>query len=614
MRTKIIYLISLILLSLSCKEEQETLQIRSLSYANNNVTLKVGEGFVSDNPEVDADGSITFSFGDVSASDFEGITIDKSTGVISVEEGNTLTGAITYVIDVAVSNEDFTEVFQSAFVIEMIALDPPKNLTYEPDSISVALATDSSSVIPTVDGLTPLSFRFQNNQELPEFLTINEETGVISIDGGISEAGNYNINLLVANEDGETNFENAYTVKILSPKAVPDFTFAVNGNDPYAIDFTNTSQNAVSYEWDFGDGSGVSTEENPTHAFDAEGTYQVTLSATNIDGFTNSVSKEIIIEVSEPTESILQIISSSPNHTQLEEFINADPELITALGGNDLTLFAPDDDAFENLRAILGVDNLNQINPDILQAVLSYHIVNSVNLRTSFTESTELETLQGESITFNANGNIETGGTNTNVQFDGEEILATNGVVHVVETILIPPTIFASIGANLGKVSQTVFLGANFSTLAAAINKADTEYAATTDGVTPLSSILAGTAGPDQITVFAPVNQVFEASAITLDTYTAQQWYGIIANHVIGQKLLSTDLVIGVGYETLAGGAITLLPSGGLDSDNVAGAEATFIDEAIDIESENGVVHAIAGVLVPASSGRYAIDARYNFE
>ncbi|WP_375580607.1 fasciclin domain-containing protein [Marivirga tractuosa] len=322
----------------------------------------------------------------------------------------------------------------------------------------------------------------------------------------------------------------------------------------------------------------------------------------------------------EPENSILEIVSGSETHTQLEAFVTADTELAAALGGDDLTLFAPNDAAFDRLRTILDVESLDQVNPAVIGAVLRYHAVASVELRESFTEDTELTSLQGENITFNADVNIFNGGTDTDVEFIGDEILATNGVVHVVETILIPPSIFATIGANLGKVSQTVLLGADFSTLAAAIQKADEGYAASTEGVDLLSDILAGNAGSDQITVFAPVNQVFEAGSITLDTYTAQQWYGLIANHVLGSKKLSSDLVEGQGNVTLAGGAITLLPSGGLDSNGVSGAEATFAvdpetgEEIVNIESDNGVVHAIAGILAPASSGRYAVDAKYNFK
>jgi len=322
----------------------------------------------------------------------------------------------------------------------------------------------------------------------------------------------------------------------------------------------------------------------------------------------------------EPENSILEIVAASENHTQLAAFVEADADLEAALSGDGLTLFAPNDAAFDKLKIALGVESLDQIRPDVIAAVLRFHAVGSVELRESFSEETTLTTVQTEDISFNANNNISSGCSEDNVGFVGEEILATNGVVHVVNTILVPPSICGTIGANLNKVSQTILLSASFSTLADAIKKADEGYAAGNADVTALTDILSGSAGPDQITVFAPVNEVFVQGNTTLDTYTAQQWYGLIANHVLGTKKLSSDLETGVGNPTLAGGAITLLPSGGLDSNGVEGAEATFAidpetgEPVINIESDNGVVHAIAGVLAPASSGRYAIDAKYNFK
>jgi PKD repeat protein len=55
------------------------------------------------------------------------------------------------------------------------------------------------------------------------------------------------------------------------------FTF---GQNSFVVDFTNTSSNAVSYLWDFGDGE-TSTEENPTHVYGQDGTYEVSLTATS---------------------------------------------------------------------------------------------------------------------------------------------------------------------------------------------------------------------------------------------------------------------------------------------------------------------------------------------
>ncbi|WP_340152256.1 fasciclin domain-containing protein [uncultured Marivirga sp.] len=298
----------------------------------------------------------------------------------------------------------------------------------------------------------------------------------------------------------------------------------------------------------------------------------------------------------EAENSILEIVTASETHTQLEAFVNADDDLASALGGNNLTLFAPNDAAFEKLRVTLGVDDLNQVSPAVIGAVLRFHAVASVELRESFTEDTELSTLQGEAITFNADANIFTGGSDTDVEFVGDEILATNGVVHVVETILVPPTIFATIGANLGKVSQTILLGADFSTLAAAIGKADT-YAASTEGAPLLTEVLAG---EDDITVFAPINQVFATAGITLETFTAEQWYGIILTHVVGGDLSAEAIGGGLAQgdntlTTFAQTNVQVAPTVFQENETLAIGGAPVVSP--DITSENGRVHAVAGVV-----------------
>ncbi len=77
-----------------------------------------------------------------------------------------------------------------------------------------------------------------------------------------------------------------YTPPLFPPTA--DFSFSVL--DDLTVEFTNASSNADSYAWDFGDGVGTSTEENPTYTYASEGIYTVTLTATNSDGSTESTS------------------------------------------------------------------------------------------------------------------------------------------------------------------------------------------------------------------------------------------------------------------------------------------------------------------------------------
>lgn len=61
----------------------------------------------------------------------------------------------------------------------------------------------------------------------------------------------------------------------------PDFTFEI---DDKVVTFTNTSTDATSYSWDFGDGSAPVSDENPTHTYDAYGDYDVRLTAINDEG------------------------------------------------------------------------------------------------------------------------------------------------------------------------------------------------------------------------------------------------------------------------------------------------------------------------------------------
>lgn len=74
-----------------------------------------------------------------------------------------------------------------------------------------------------------------------------------------------------------------YTPPLFLPTA--NFSYSV---EELTVDFTNLSSNADSYVWDFGDGVGTSTEENPTYTYAAEGVYSVTLTASNSDGSTQS--------------------------------------------------------------------------------------------------------------------------------------------------------------------------------------------------------------------------------------------------------------------------------------------------------------------------------------
>lgn len=110
-----------------------------------------------------------------------------------------------------------------------------------------------------------------------------------------SSGGTFTVQL-TANGDGGSN-STTKTVNISDPIGpIANFTFSgAGGFAPCTVTFANTSTDATSYSWDFGDGSSSSTETNPTHIFNTGGVFSVTLTATSSYGV-NSITKNVNID------------------------------------------------------------------------------------------------------------------------------------------------------------------------------------------------------------------------------------------------------------------------------------------------------------------------------
>ncbi|MCC5878742.1 MAG: fasciclin domain-containing protein [Idiomarina sp.] len=122
-----------------------------------------------------------------------------------------------------------------------------------------------------------------------------------------------------------------------------------------------------------------------------------------------------------------------------------------------------------------------------------------------------------------------------------------------------------------------------FSTLVAALQAADMEYALDKDG---------------SYTVFAPTNDAFDAlpegtlESLLEDT---DQLRSILTYHIIGEKISSSDVPSEeTQVETLNGGSVRVMASYG----TVMVDTATVV--IADIEASNGVIHAIDSVIIPA--------------
>ncbi|MFB6097558.1 MAG: fasciclin domain-containing protein [Salinibacter sp.] len=108
-------------------------------------------------------------------------------------------------------------------------------------------------------------------------------------------------------------------------------------------------------------------------------------------------------------------------------------------GDGPFTVFAPTDAAFEalpdgQLQSLLKPENKSQ-----LQAILKYHVVSGKAMASDVTGMTAAETLEGRSIQFQVNdGTVKLMGQNTATVVKAD-IEASNGVIHVIDTVLLPP-------------------------------------------------------------------------------------------------------------------------------------------------------------------------------
>jgi uncharacterized surface protein with fasciclin (FAS1) repeats len=343
------------------------------------------------------------------------------------------------------------------------------------------------------------------------------------------------------------------------------------------------------------------------------------------------------VDVPEATETVWEIIENTESLSLLEAELSAFADLVATLDSDDsnLTIFAPTDAAMNTLLGTLQLDNFSSVNQDIAKAVLAYHVVATSKIASGdVVEGETFTTAQGEVITVGPGGVLTSGATSPS-EISNSDIQATNGVVHQVSVVLVPPTIGAQIVATLGTVAQPVLLGKDFTILAGAISKADSDNE--TDEPTLLSLLSdRELTGEDQITVFAPTNATFDAGGITVDTYNAATWEAILKHHIVSGGGSETedniptlgldDLTTGASFATNLGlnlvFAVTGTPSEAvaavnpnapgiiIDSDGdltvtdpttwAAGANAEIV--LLDADggaSTNGRVHVIAGVLAP---------------
>ncbi|MFK8007954.1 MAG: S8 family serine peptidase [Saprospiraceae bacterium] len=131
-------------------------------------------------------------------------------------------------------------------------------------------------------------------------------------------SGMVTVSLTTTNPAGSSSSSLTFDVQPL-PQA--DYTFSLSDN---TSTFSNASTNGDSYNWDFGDGM-TSTDENPTHVYDAIGTYTVTLTITNDCGSSVSTQTVDVLSTSifDPNVDFDLIVLPNPNNGVFEMVIES---------------------------------------------------------------------------------------------------------------------------------------------------------------------------------------------------------------------------------------------------------------------------------------------------
>jgi transforming growth factor-beta-induced protein len=285
-------------------------------------------------------------------------------------------------------------------------------------------------------------------------------------------------------------------------------------------------------------------------------------------------------------KTVVDIAVEDGRFTTLVTAVQAAGLVETLNGEGPFTVFAPTDDAFAALPEGTLDSLLLPENKQQLTDILLYHVVAGEVMAADVVGldgKTADTALEGKQLAVKVDmGDVY---LNEDVKVVITDIPASNGVIHVIDAVLLPPSDEAAMEAM--DIVDTAVADGRFTTLVAAVQAAG------------LVDTLKGE-GP--FTVFAPTDDAFAAlPAGTLDSLllpeNKQQLTDILLYHVVAGKVMAAD-VVGLDGQSagtaLAGKSISIK----IDGDKV------FLNDTVqviitDIETSNGVIHVIDAVLLP---------------
>jgi uncharacterized surface protein with fasciclin (FAS1) repeats len=278
--------------------------------------------------------------------------------------------------------------------------------------------------------------------------------------------------------------------------------------------------------------------------------------------------------------NLAETANGSQNLTVLAEAVAAADLGGTLAGPGPFTLFAPTDAAFAALLTELGLTKAQLLaDKPLLTKVLTYHVVAGEVKKADIALGKGVTTLEGGffKIDTAAGDVVITDGRNRTSKITATDVQATNGVIHLVNKVLLPGD------KTIVQTAQSI---PDFSILVEAVVAAD---------------LAATLSQPGPFTVFAPTNAAF-AALLTELGLTKEQLLAdkpllvkVLTYHVLSGAVLKADVPLGAAVTTLQGDTLTVDATLAITDQRARKAAIT----ATDVLNNNGVIHVIDKVILP---------------
>jgi uncharacterized surface protein with fasciclin (FAS1) repeats len=296
----------------------------------------------------------------------------------------------------------------------------------------------------------------------------------------------------------------------------------------------------------------------------------------------------------QPDNTITGIASRSADLSILVQALTRADLATTLQGSGPFTVFAPTNAAFTSFLSANGFANLDAVPVPVLREILLNHVVSGSVQSTGLVNNTYIKTL-GKGSASATNTLSMYVNTTSGVRLNGvssvttPNVLASNGVIHIVNAVIGLPTIVTHAAAN-----------PNFSILATAVTSTATNGNGFGDQ-TAVATALTTNATP--LTVFAPTNAAFTA-ATTGSGFavgaTPAQITTVLQYHVTGAgNVLAASLTNGQVIPTVTSPVqnLTVNLTGGAKLIDTTPTASNII--ITDVQCANGVIHAVDKVLQP---------------